>query len=223
MPVAFPNLVLRIFPGAEPFEIPVKLKHKVDFEILRNEAAIVYITDDLPFFGKNGHLAVFDIAVEHEVSLLPCRETEPHVGTPFHGADLGTDTVFKPYAVMMRFGNFIVMPECQGTCFLVDDEIADARHQGKNGVIVHPRAALMNLLKAPDGLRFILILPSVTVLSGLRRKIVHAKGQSHRGVGISVGECPLRIRSLEGIYILHEVTLLCMRRTGSLCGGENYG
>ena len=178
-----------------------------------HEALVIDPARDAPLLGVDLHLALGEVAVEHQIgrTALPgIGEAQVHAARG--GRHFGRDAVVERHLVVVGLADLVRMAELRGARLLVHDQLADFGHERIDGVVAHPRAALVGLLEAADLVHGVLVFPPFAVRAGLRRPGVHGVGHRRGGIGVAVAQFEPRIGSLERVHVLHVVALL--RRGG---------
>ena len=221
------DLVLAVLPRAPLLEGLVELDDEVVAEGLRmvHEALVIDPARDAPLLGVDLHLALGEVAVEHQIgrTALPgIGEAQVHAARG--GRHFGRDAVVERHLVVVGLADLVRMAELRGARLLVHDQLADLGHERIDGVVAHPRAALVGLLEAADLVHGVLVFPPFAVRAGLRRPGVHGVGHRRGGIGVAVAQFEPRIGSLERVHVLHVVALLRRGgRQGEECRGGRQG
>ena len=123
--------------------------------------------------------------IDDNIGLVGLGEGETQDGGTLGGCHLGGHIIVgKINLIIVRCSHLGLVREPAGTSILVKHGLTHCGHQRELAIIVDPWAGLVSLLEAADAMRSVGVLPSVTILAGLRHPVVHAPWHADDRVGV---------------------------------------
>ncbi len=180
----------------------VEFDYKVVGEVVGHTSVVVGgYAGHTHFIGLHVYAAIVVESVDYHK-----RRVGGRIGKLYHGGAFG-GRYFGSYVVVGQIHFVIVRPgllrfvrEPRAAFLVGQHQSAGFGHQRECAVIIYPGRGLVGLFEAADTIFGVHVLPSGTVLTGLRSPEIHAPGHCYGRIGVAGGEFESRLGAYERIY-----------------------